>query len=158
MGLQGFAILGRGATKTVAGLTSVQPVVDQCEDTTTETTDVGFTFAAGETEAASTKIWTPHAELPQGILMIVVSNESTTFFISLDVFLGYGLVIDYHYTHVYSHIFLLCAIGATRHLALEMMLSKSEQGQRPASSHALSNRAGANNQWHKRKERFRLNH
>ena len=32
---------------------SVQPVADQYEDTTMETTDVGFTFAGGETEAAS---------------------------------------------------------------------------------------------------------
>ena len=32
------------------------PLLDQYEDTTIETTDVGFTFAGGETETASTKI------------------------------------------------------------------------------------------------------
>ena len=54
--LEGFAILDGEATKTVSGFTSVQPVVDQYDDTTIETTDVGFTFAGGETEAASTNI------------------------------------------------------------------------------------------------------
>ena len=54
--LEGFAILDGGATKTVSGFTSVQLVADQHEGTTTETTDVGFTFACGETEAASTRI------------------------------------------------------------------------------------------------------
>ena len=34
---------------------SAQPIADQHEGTTIETTDVGFTFAGGETEAASTK-------------------------------------------------------------------------------------------------------
>ena len=52
---EGFAILDGGATTTISGLTSVQPVVDQYEDTTMEMTDIGFTFASGETEAASTK-------------------------------------------------------------------------------------------------------
>ena len=41
--LEGFAILDGGATKTVSGFVSVQPVADQYEDTTIETTDVGFT-------------------------------------------------------------------------------------------------------------------
>ena len=54
--LEGFAILDGGATKTVSGFTSVQSVVDQHEETTIETTNVGFTFACVETEAASTKI------------------------------------------------------------------------------------------------------
>ena len=40
--LEGFAILDGGATKTVSGFVSVQPVADQCEGTTIETTDVGF--------------------------------------------------------------------------------------------------------------------
>ena len=31
---------------------SVQPVADRYEGTTIETTDVGFTFGGGETEAA----------------------------------------------------------------------------------------------------------
>ena len=52
----GFGILDSGATKTVSGFMSVQPVADQYKGTTIETTDVGFTFAGGETEAASTRI------------------------------------------------------------------------------------------------------
>ena len=39
---EGFAILDGGATKTVSGFMSVQPVADQDEGTTIETTDVGF--------------------------------------------------------------------------------------------------------------------
>ena len=62
VGLEGFAILDGGATKTVSGFMSVQPVADQYEGTTIETTDVGITFASGETEAASTRICIPHAE------------------------------------------------------------------------------------------------
>ena len=50
-----FAILDGGATKTVSGFMSVQPVSDQYEGTTIDSTDVGFTFAGRETEAASTK-------------------------------------------------------------------------------------------------------
>ena len=53
--LEGFAILDGGATKTVSGFMRVQSVADRHEDTTIETTDVGFTFAGGETEAANTK-------------------------------------------------------------------------------------------------------
>ena len=60
MSLEGFAILDGRATKTVSGFMSIQPVADQYEDTTIETTDVGFTFAGGETEAASTNICIPH--------------------------------------------------------------------------------------------------
>ena len=37
--------------------------------------------------------------------MNVVSNESTPFLVGLDVLREYGLVIDYHYNRVYSHIF-----------------------------------------------------
>ena len=66
-------------TKTVSRFMSVQPVTDRYEDTTIETTDVGFTFAGGETEAANTKICLPHAEFPRGISVNVVSNESTPF-------------------------------------------------------------------------------
>ena len=62
--LEGFAILDGGA--------------DRYEDTTIETTDVGFTFACGETEAAKTKICFPHTEFPQGISVNVVSNESNS--------------------------------------------------------------------------------
>ena len=76
---RGLQILD-GATKTVSGFMSVQPVADQYEETTIETTDVGFTFAGGETDAASMNIWIPHAEFPQGISVSVVSNESTLFF------------------------------------------------------------------------------
>ena len=83
--LEGFAILGGGATKTVSGFMSVQPVADQYEGTTIEMIAVGFTFAGGETEAASTEICAPHAEFPQGISVNVVSNESTPFLIGLDV-------------------------------------------------------------------------
>ena len=54
--LEGFAILDGGATKTVSGFMSVQRVADQYEGTTIETADVGFTFAGGETQAASTRI------------------------------------------------------------------------------------------------------
>ena len=99
---------------------SIQPIADQFEDTTIDTTDAGFTFAGGETEAASTKICIPHAEFPQGISVNVVSNESTR---------EYGLVSDYHYNRVHSHFlkrFLLCAILPTRHLALEILPSNSE--------------------------------
>ena len=97
----GFAILDGGATKTLSGFMSVQPVADRYEGTTIETEDVGFAFAGGETEAASTNICIPHAEFPQGISVNVVSNESTPFLISLDVLRECGLVIDYHYNRVY---------------------------------------------------------
>ena len=70
--LEGFAIHDGGATKTVSGFLSVQTVADRYEDTTIDTTDVGFSFAGGETEAANTKIWIPHAEFPQGISVNVV--------------------------------------------------------------------------------------
>ena len=73
--LEGFAILDGGATKTVSGFLSVQPVADRYEETTIETSDVGFTFAGGETEAAKTNICIPHAEFPQGFSVNVVSNE-----------------------------------------------------------------------------------
>ena len=98
--LEGFAILDGGATKTVSGFMSVQAVADRYEGSTIETTDVGFTFAGGETEAASTKICMPHAEFPHGISVNVVLNESTPFLIGLDVLREYGLVIDFHYNHV----------------------------------------------------------
>ena len=58
--LEESATLHEGASKTVSGFMSVQPVADQCDDTTIETTDVGFTFAGGETEAASTNIMEAH--------------------------------------------------------------------------------------------------
>ena len=121
--LEGFVILDGGATKTVSGFMSVQPVADRYEGTTIETTDVGFTLAGGETEAASTKICIPLAEFPQGISVNVVSN------IGLDVVREYWLVIDYHYNRVYSHIlkrYLPCVSLPTRHLALEMLPSNSE--------------------------------
>ena len=118
--LEGFAI----RRKTFSGFMSVHQVADECEDTTIETTDVGFTFAGGESEAASTNICIPHAEFPQRISVNVVSNESTPFLIGLDVLREYGLVIDYHHNRVYNHDLkrhLPCAILPTRHLALEMM-------------------------------------
>ena len=124
--LEGFAILDGGTTKTVSGFMSAQPVADQYEGTTFETTDISFTFARGETEAASTRICIPRAEFPQGISVNVLSNESTPFLIGLDVLREYGLVIDYHYNRVYSHIlkrYLPCAILPAAHLALEMMPS-----------------------------------
>ena len=96
--------------------------------TTIETTDVGFTFAGGETDAASTKICLSHAEFPQGIPVNVVSNESTPFLTGLDVSREYGLVIDHHYNRVYSHIlkrYLPRGILPTRHLALEKMPNNS---------------------------------
>ena len=156
---EGFAILDGGATKTVSGFLSVRPVADQYEDTTIETTDVGFTFAGGETETASLKICIPHAEFPQGISVNVVSNESTPFPIGLDVLCEYGLVLDYHYNRVYSHILkrcLSCALLPTKHLALEMMPSNSEQAQCRVKPSRLD--AGTYIQGHKRKERFHLNH
>ena len=88
--LEEFAILDGGATKTVSGFMSVQPVAGRYEDTTIETTDVGFTFAGGEPEAASTKNCIPHAESRRGISVNVVSNESTPFLIGLDVLREYG--------------------------------------------------------------------
>ena len=63
--LEGVAILDGGATKTVSGFMSVQPVADRYENTTIDTTDVGFTFASGETEAANTNICIPHAVFPK---------------------------------------------------------------------------------------------
>ena len=85
-----FAILDGGATKTVSGFMSVQPVADRYEDTTIETTDVGFTFAGGETEAANTKICVPHADILPGISVNVVSNESTPFLIVWMCYVGMG--------------------------------------------------------------------
>ena len=122
-------MLDGGATKTASGFMSVQPAADLYEDTTTKTTDVGFTFAGGETEAASANICIPHAEFPQGISVNVVSNERTPFLIGLDVLREYGLVIDYHHNRVYSHTMkrhLPCAMLLTGHLALEMMPSNKE--------------------------------
>ena len=78
-------------------------MVDQHEEATIGTTDVGFTFAGGETDAASTNIWIPHSEFPQGVSVSVMSIESTPFLIGLDVIREYGLVIDYHHNRVYSH-------------------------------------------------------
>ena len=72
-----------------------------------------------------------------------VSNESTPFLSGLDVLREHGLVIDYHYKRVYSHIlklYLPRAIPATGHLALDMLPSNSEWGQHPVASHALSTR------------------
>ena len=106
----------------------VQPVADQYEGTTIETTDVGFTFAGGATEAASTRLCIPHAKFPQGTSVNVVRNESTPFLIGLDVLREYGLVIDYHHNRVYSHIlkrYLPCAILPKGQLALDMMPSNS---------------------------------
>ena len=117
--LEVFAILDGGATKTVSGFMSVQPVADRYEGTTIET-DVGFTFADGDTKAASTNICIPHAEFPQ-------RNESTPFLI------GWMCCVGTRWssttTRVYSHIlkrYLPCAILPTGHLALEMMPSNSE--------------------------------
>ena len=127
--LEGFATLDGGATKTVSGFMCIQPVADQYEGTTIEMTAVGFTFAGGETEPASTEICAPHAEFPQGISVIVVSNESTPFLIGLGVVCEHGLVIAYHHILVYSHIlkrYLPHAILPTGHLALEMMPSNRE--------------------------------
>ena len=70
--------------------------------------------------------------------MNVVSNESAPSLIGLDVIRECGLVTDYHYNRVHSQTYLLCAVLPTGNLALEMMPSKHEWGQRPASSHALS--------------------
>ena len=61
---EGFAILDEGATWTISGFMSVQPIADRHEDTTIETTDVGFIFAGGKTEAANTNISIPPAEFP----------------------------------------------------------------------------------------------
>ena len=71
-------------------------MADRYEETTVETTYVGFTFAGGETEAASTKVWTPHSDVPQGIAVNVVPNGPTPFLIGLDVTGENGLVIDCH--------------------------------------------------------------
>ena len=73
--LEEFPIVDGGATKTVSGFMSVQSVAHRYEGTTIETTGVGFTFAGGESEAASTNICIPHADFPQGISANVVSNE-----------------------------------------------------------------------------------
>ena len=102
-------------------------MTDQYEETTIETTDVGFTFAGGETEAASTNIG-----FQQGISVNLVSNESTLFLTGLDVIRECGLVIDCHHIHVHSRTvkrYLRCAIILpTGHLALETMPSKKRRG------------------------------
>ena len=116
------------------GFTSVQPVLDQYEETTIVTTDVGLTYAGNDTEAASTTIWIPHSEFPHGVSVNVVSHEPTLFLIGLDVIREYGLVIDYHYNRVYSHIINRDRRGAILPTGpLEMMPSKSEW-EHPASS------------------------
>ena len=128
-------MLNGGATKTVSEFMSAPPVADQYDDTTVETTDVGFTFAGGETEAASTKIWIPDAEFPQEISVNVVSNESTPFLIGLDVIREYGLVIDYHYNRVHSHImkrYLPCAILPTIQLAFGNDAEQQRRGTAPS--------------------------
>ena len=110
--------------------------IHECyEGATIETTEVGFTFAGGETEAASTKNCIPHAEFPQRIS----ANESTPFLIDLDVLRKYGLVIDYHFNRVCSDIlksYLPCAILPTGRLALEMLPSNSEWVQHPVANQA----------------------
>ena len=63
------------------------------------------------------------------LVLRFVSNESTPFLIGLDVLRECGLVIDYHYNRVYSHIlkrYLPCAVLPTRHLALDILPSNSE--------------------------------
>ena len=135
--------------------------LDDTEYTAGTPTDVGFTFAGGETEAASTNICIPHAEFPQGISVNDVSNESTPFLIGFDVLREHGLVIDYHYNRVSSHILkrdLPRALIPTGHLALEKLLSISEWGQHPVASQALSTRHWAYIQGHGRKERCHLSH
>ena len=90
-----------------------------------ETTDVGFTFAGGETEAASTKICVPHGEFSQG-----TSGECRVKRVS-----EYGLVTDFHHNRVYSHIlkrYFPCAILSTGHLTVEMMPSKQRMGTAPS--------------------------
>ena len=140
--LEGFAILDGGATKTVFGFMSVQPV---------RAPRLRRQMLALRSLAAKRRRRTrksayhmlSHAEFPQEISVNVVSNESTPFLIGLDVLRQYGLVIDYHCNRVFSHIlkrYLPCAFLPTRHLALEMLPSNSEQGQHPVASQALSTR------------------
>ena len=159
--LEGFAILDCGATKTVSGFLSVQPVADRHEDTTIETTDVGFTFARGETEAASTKLCIPHAEFPQGISVNVVSNESTPFLNGLDVLREHGLVIDYHCNRAYSHLlkrYLPCAILPTRHLGLECYRATVNRDSTQWRVVPSPLDTGAYIQEHRRMERLHLSH
>ena len=101
--MQGIAILDGWATKKVAGFWSVQPVGDKYEEATVEMTDVAFTFAGGETDAAKLKTWIPHAELQQEMTVNVVPCESTPFLIGLDVLREHGMVFD-HWNCVYSHV------------------------------------------------------
>ena len=71
----------------------------------------------------------PAASSLKEISVNVVSNEPTPFLIGLDVLRGFGLVIDYHYNRVYSHIlkrYFPCAILSAGHLAVEMLPSNSE--------------------------------
>ena len=84
--LEGFAILDGGATKTVSGFMSVQPVADRYEGTTIETTDVGFTKWRRRTLKSAYHM----LEFPQGISVNVVSNESTPFLIGLGVCVSLG--------------------------------------------------------------------
>ena len=135
---------------------------DRYEDTTIETTDVGFTFAGGETEAANTKICIPHAEFPQGIWVNVVSNESTPFLIGLDVLREYGLVIDYHYKRVYSHI-LKTLFPLVQFFQQDILLWKCYRVTVNGDStqwRVMPSRldTGAGIQGHRRKERLHLSH
>ena len=64
----GFAILDGGATKTVSGFLSVQPVADRYEDTTIETTDVGFHVRRRRDGGSEHEnLCTTYAEFPQRI-------------------------------------------------------------------------------------------
>ena len=135
-------------------------VADQYEGTTIETIDVGFTFAGGEKESASTRICIPHAEFPQGISVNVVSNESAPFLIGLDVLREYGLVIDYHhYNRVHSHILKLNVAFLVQFFRRDILLWKrcratvnGDSTQWRVKPSRLD--TGACIRGHKRKERF----
>ena len=102
-------------------------VADRYDKTAIETTDVGFTLLAVKRIQQAR---TSGCRIPSSLTECrVVSNESTPFLTGLDVIREYGLVIDYHHNRVYSHIMkrcFPCAFLPTRHLALEMMPSKTK--------------------------------
>ena len=102
----GYAILDGGATKNVSGFMSFS----------TRGPRLTRRMLASRFLVARRKRQARTSEFPQGISVNVVSNESTPFLIGLDVIREYGLVIDYHYNRVCSHImkrYLLCAILPT---------------------------------------------
>ena len=117
--LEGYGVWDGGATRSVGGSQSVQPVVDMNPDTLLDATDVGFTFAGGESADANTVVTVPHPSFDDGLVVNVVANDSTPILLGLDNIRRYGLVLDYHHNTVYSHVlkrWIPCVVLPTGHL------------------------------------------